>query len=98
VPHFGKRGTLERMRPGMVFTIEPMINIGGHECKTLSDQWTVITRDMSLTAQFEHTVVVTKDGCEVLTQRRGVLENSEDVPWAMLGPISCAFAHRELRG
>ena len=97
VPHFGVRGTLERMRPGMVFTIEPMINLGGYECDVLDDAWTVVTRDRSLTAQFEHTVVVTRDGCEVLTQRRGVLQNSEDVPWADLGPRSCAYAHNALR-
>ncbi len=92
VPHFGSRGTLARMRPGMVFTIEPMINIGDWRCEVQDDDWTVLTADRSLSAQFEHTVVVTREGCEVLTDRKGVLKNSEDVPWADLGPLSCRFA------
>ena len=89
VPHYGRRGTLVRMKPGMVFTIEPMINVGGYETELLSDGWTVVTRDRSLSAQFEHTVVVTRSGCEVLTRRSGRLAHSEDVPWADLGPLSC---------
>ncbi len=97
VPHFGQRNTLQRMTPGMVFTIEPMINIGGYECEVLADQWTVLTRDRSLTAQFEHTVAVTREGCEVLTQRQGLLNHSEDVPWADLGPLTCAHAYARLR-
>jgi len=55
------------LRPGVVFTIEPMVNIGKPGVKVLRDQWTVVTRDKSLSAQFEHTMVVTETGCEVLT-------------------------------
>jgi methionyl aminopeptidase len=51
----------------MALTIEPMINAGGHEVHALSDGWTIVTRDGSWSAQFEHTLVVTEDGCEVLT-------------------------------
>jgi methionyl aminopeptidase len=69
VPHVGRRGTGPRLLSGMVFTIEPMINLGGPEVRTLDDGWTVVTADGSLSAQFEHTVLVTADGCEVLTSR-----------------------------
>jgi methionyl aminopeptidase len=79
VPHFGKRGSGKRLKPGMVFTIEPMINLGDFETDVLEDGWTVITVDGSLSAQFEHTVLVTDTGCEVLTRRNGVLRNSEDI-------------------
>lgn len=68
IPHFGKRGTGLKLRPGMVFTVEPMLNLGGHKVKVLSDQWTVVTRDNSLSAQFEHTVAVTSTGVEILTR------------------------------
>jgi methionyl aminopeptidase len=57
------------LEPNMTFTIEPMINAGKAGCKVLSDKWTVVTRDRSLSSQFEHTLCVTKDGCEVLTLR-----------------------------
>jgi methionyl aminopeptidase len=67
VPHHGRRGTGLRMRAGMVFTIEPMINLGDWDVRVLDDRWTVVTADGSLSAQFEHTVLVTRDGCEVLT-------------------------------
>jgi len=67
VLHFGKPGAGLKLEPGMVFTIEPMVNIGKAAVKLLSDRWTVVTRDKSLSAQFEHTMVVTNDGCEVLT-------------------------------
>jgi methionyl aminopeptidase len=67
VPHHGRRGTGIRMRTGMVFTIEPMINLGDKDVRVLDDRWTVVTADGSLSAQFEHTVLVTGDGCEVLT-------------------------------
>jgi methionyl aminopeptidase len=79
VPHFGKRGSGKRLKPGMVFTVEPMINLGHFETEVLEDGWTVITADGTLSAQFEHTVLVTDTGCEVLTARKGVLQNSEDV-------------------
>ncbi len=88
VPHFGKPGTGRRIREGMVFTIEPMINAGGYECEVLDDGWTVVTRDRSLSAQFEHTVLVTRRGCEVLTRRAEPLRSSEDLPWSVLGPTA----------
>lgn len=68
VLHFGARKTGAFLCPGMVFTIEPMINIGKRFVKVLPDNWTVVTKDHSLTAQFEHTVLVTDDGCEILTK------------------------------
>lgn len=67
IPHFGQRGEGVRLVPGMVFTIEPMINIGGYELMVLEDQWTAITRDRSLSAQFEQTILVTPEGWESLT-------------------------------
>jgi methionyl aminopeptidase len=67
VPHYGKAGKGVPMVPGMVFTIEPMINLGGHHMRILDDKWTVVTLDGSLSAQFEQTVLVTENGREVLT-------------------------------
>ncbi|HEX2018213.1 MAG TPA: type I methionyl aminopeptidase [Aurantimonas sp.] len=67
VLHYGRRGEGPEMRPGMIFTIEPMINIGRPHVKILNDGWTAVTRDRSLSAQYEHTVGVTEDGCEVFT-------------------------------
>jgi methionyl aminopeptidase len=67
VPHYGRRGEGVQLVPGMVFTIEPMINLGGHELIILDDRWTAVTRDNSLSAQFEQTLLVTEDGCESLT-------------------------------
>ncbi len=67
VPHFGKRGEGVQLVPGMVFTIEPMINLGGHELVILDDRWTAVTKDKSLSAQFEQTILVTDDGYESLT-------------------------------
>jgi methionyl aminopeptidase len=67
VPHYGERGVGLRLRAGMAFTIEPMINLGGAAVRTLADGWTIVTADGSLSAQFEHTVLVTREGCELLT-------------------------------
>lgn len=67
VPHYGRKASGIKLVPGMVFTIEPMINLGGPEIRILADGWTVVTRDGSLSAQFEQTVHVTKDGVESLT-------------------------------
>jgi methionyl aminopeptidase len=67
VPHFGQRGEGIRLVPGMVFTVEPMINLGGHELIILDDQWTAVTKDRSLSAQFEQTILVTEDGYDSLT-------------------------------
>jgi methionyl aminopeptidase len=71
VLHYGRPGTGERLRPGMIFTIEPMVNAGRREVKELGDGWTIVTRDHSLSAQWEHTVLVTDDGHEVLTVSAG---------------------------
>jgi methionyl aminopeptidase len=65
--HYGRKGTGVRLVPNMVFTIEPMINAGGHELHILEDNWTAVTDDGSLSAQWEHTVRVTEEGVEVLT-------------------------------
>ena len=65
--HYGKKGTGEKIKSGMIFTIEPMINLGNYETKILNDGWTAVTKDKSLSAQFEHTVGITKDGCEIFT-------------------------------
>lgn len=67
VLHYGKAGTGVKLRSGMVFTIEPMINLGKRHVKVLGDDWTVVTKDQSLSAQWEHTIVVTDEGCEILT-------------------------------
>jgi methionyl aminopeptidase len=69
VRHFGRRGTGHLLVPGMTFTIEPMLNAGRPEVRVLPDQWTVVTKDRSLSAQWEHTVLVTETGVEVLTLR-----------------------------
>ena len=67
VLHFGRPGEGVVLRPGMFFTVEPMVNAGRPEVKVLDDGWTAVTRDRSLSAQFEHMVGVTQDGCEVFT-------------------------------
>ena len=67
IPHFGQKGQGIRLIPGMVFTIEPMINLGNKELKILADNWTAVTKDGSLSAQFEQTVLVTQSGYESLT-------------------------------
>ena len=71
--HYGKAHTGLQLEPGMTFTIEPMINAGKRHVKLLKDGWTVVTKDHSLSAQWEHTILVTEDGHEVLTRR-----NDED--------------------
>lgn len=71
VLHYGRPGTMEELKPGMTFTIEPMINAGRREIKELGDGWTIVTRDRSLSAQWEHTVLVTETGYEVLTWSAG---------------------------
>ena len=68
VLHYGEKGSGEKIKTGMIFTIEPMINYGNFETKTLNDGWTAVTKDKSLSAQFEHTIGVTKDGCEIFTK------------------------------
>ncbi len=70
VLHYGKPGTGVMLEPGMTFTIEPMVNAGKRQVKLLKDGWTVVTKDHSLSAQWEHTLLVTEDGHEVLTLRK----------------------------
>jgi methionyl aminopeptidase len=67
IPHYGTKGKGKKLRPGMVFTIEPMINEGTWEAVVLEDGWTAITKDKKLSAQFEHTLAVTQDGVDILT-------------------------------
>lgn len=67
IPHYGTRGKGKKLRPGMVFTIEPMINEGTWEVEVMDDGWTALTKDRKLSAQFEHTIAVTHDGVEILT-------------------------------
>lgn len=67
IPNFGKKGEGPELKAGMIFAIEPMINIGSSKIKTLSDGWTVVTWDKMLSCHFEHTVLVTKKGVEILT-------------------------------
>ena len=70
VLHYGRPGTGPTLVPGMTITVEPMINAGRRDVKLLSDGWTVVTKDHSLSAQWEHTVLVTEDGYDVLTLGR----------------------------
>lgn len=82
VLHYGRPGTLERLAPGMIFTIEPMINAGRREIREMGDGWTIKTKDRSLSAQWEHTVLVTEAGYEVLTLSAG-----SPPPPAFIGPL-----------
>ena len=68
IVHYGRRGQGLQLKPGMIFTIEPMINAGRWEVKLLSDGWTAVTRDKSLSAQFEHSIGITENGCEIFTK------------------------------
>lgn len=70
IPNFGRRGTGDRIRPGMTLAIEPMVNAGEYRTKTLPDGWTVVTSDGSLSAHFEHTILTTEEGPEILTRPR----------------------------
>ncbi|MFA6124079.1 MAG: type I methionyl aminopeptidase [Sphingomonas sp.] len=71
VVHAGRPGTGPELKPGMIFTIEPMINTGRPDVKVLDDGWTAVTRDRSLSAQFEHSIGITEDGCEIFTLSPG---------------------------
>ena len=80
--HYGRPGTLDKLVPGMIFTVEPMINAGKRDIRELADGWTIVTKDHSLSAQWEHTVLVTETGYEVLT----LSADSPPPPaWAMSG-------------
>ena len=72
VLHYGRPGTLTKLQAGMIFTIEPMINAGRRDIKEMPDGWTIKTKDRSLSAQWEHTVLVTETGYEVLTASAGM--------------------------
>ena len=72
--HYGKKGVGPKLKEGMIFTIEPMINEGKYNTKTLNDGWTAVTKDKSLSAQFEHTVGITKDGYEIFTSSKKGLD------------------------
>jgi methionyl aminopeptidase len=88
VLHYGRPGTLEELVPGMVFTVEPMINAGRREIRELGDGWTIVTKDRSLSAQWEHTVVVTDTGFEVMTLSAG----SPAIPDFVSGTASASAA------
>ncbi len=75
VVHVGRPGTGPELRPGMFFTVEPMINIGRPDVKLLDDGWTAVTRDRSLSAQFEHSIGITETGCEIFTKSPKGLDN-----------------------
>jgi methionyl aminopeptidase len=72
VLHYGRPGTLDKLLPGMIFTVEPMINAGRREVREMGDGWTIKTKDRSLSAQWEHTVLVTETGFEILTVSPGM--------------------------
>ena len=72
VLHYGEKGTGEKIKTGMIFTIEPMINAGNYETRVLNDGWTAVTKDKTLSAQFEHTIGVTKDGYEIFTKSKNI--------------------------
>ncbi|MCP4996339.1 MAG: type I methionyl aminopeptidase [Gammaproteobacteria bacterium] len=80
VLHYGPPGKGVILQPGMCFTIEPMINAGKRQVKMLPDGWTVVTKDRSLSAQWEHTLLVTEDGCDVLTLRKEEKTNQGSNP------------------
>jgi len=80
VSHVGQWGRGPRLKAGMTFTIEPMINLGTWQVRILDDDWTAVTEDGALSAQFEHTLLVTTTGCEVLTARTASLSSSEMFP------------------
>jgi len=87
VLHYGRPGTLDELAPGMTFTIEPMVNAGRREIRELGDGWTIVTKDRSLSAQWEHTVLVTETGYEVLTLSAG-----SPPPPAFVTPIAAVTA------
>ena len=90
VHHHGHRGHGMRLRAGMAFTIEPMVNLGGAKIRTLEDGWTIVTADGSLSAQFEHTVLVTKTGCDVMTPGEASAGGSSCQPAAFAGAAATA--------
>jgi methionyl aminopeptidase len=71
IPNYGRPGRGPRLLPGMVFAIEPMVNVGTERVRMLDDEWTAVTADGKLSAHFEHTVLITEDGPEILTRIEG---------------------------
>ena len=94
VSHYGRPGTGPVIKRGMTFTIEPMVNVGSWETVVLDDDWTAVTKDGTLSAQFEHTLLATRSGVEVLTRRDTLLKHSEDRAYAQLGPLSSPAGFR----
>ena len=92
VSHYGRPSTGPVIKRGMTFTIEPMVNMGSWETVVLEDDWTAVTKDGTLSAQFEHTLLVTRSGVDVLTRRDTLLKHSEDRPYVQLGPLSAPAA------
>ena len=78
IPHYAKNKAVGMMKAGHIFTIEPMVNRGSHHDELWPDEWTVVTQDGKRTAQFEHTILVTEDGYELLTARLG--PDSQPIP------------------
>ncbi len=78
--HYGKKGEGIKLKTGMVFTVEPMINVGTHNTKLLNDGWTAVTKDKTLSAQFEHTVGVTENGFEIFTKSK---KNYDQPPYSI---------------
>jgi methionyl aminopeptidase len=80
VLHYGRSGTGLRLQAGMIFTVEPMINAGRADIRQLADGWTIVTKDHSLSAQWEHTVLVTETGHEILTRSTGTPARPDAAP------------------
>ena len=98
--HYGEPGEGPVLEPGMIFTVEPMINLGKPHVKMLSDGWTAVTRDRSLSAQFEHSVGVTETGCEVSPIRRAAGTSApimaRDAPYSMIRKSRAPIWSREV--
>jgi methionyl aminopeptidase len=92
VPHYAKNKAIGFMKPGHIFTIEPMINMGVWKDLTWNDKWTSVTQDGQRSAQFEHTLLITEDGCEVLTGR---LPTSPDLEHITQKPAESTEENKE---
>ena len=95
VLNFGRAGEGLELREGMIFTVEPMVNLGRRKVKMQTDNWTAVTRDKSLSAQFEHSVGVTADGFEIFTNStNGLHEPGVEIEKQRLNCLLCAPQHR----
>jgi methionyl aminopeptidase len=90
IPNFGRKGTGDKIKPGMTLAIEPMVNLGGYKTKTLGDGWTVVTADGSPSAHFEHTVLTGDRGPEILTIPRPVSGPVHARPALAVPPVAPA--------